>query len=178
MEGGESVLDRMTHFDFKTLLPETLLPVEDRMSMAHGLESLRPPFLDHLRSSSAGGDHSCDVKFEGGQLSRRRCAPPLPRCCPPSIVERQDKTASPTPLLNAWAAGPARDFVSDILSSRPALERNRVDNRRALASLAMSRPFGRGFWGLLTGDLAARILHDRASQFRDLPARLAEGQVA
>ena len=37
--------DHMTHFDFKTLLP-ALLQVEDRMSMAHGLES-RVPLLDH-----------------------------------------------------------------------------------------------------------------------------------
>ena len=35
---GESYFDRMTHFDFKALLPG-LLQVEDRMSMAHGLES-------------------------------------------------------------------------------------------------------------------------------------------
>ena len=34
----------MTHFDFKTLLPG-LLQVEDRMSMAHGLES-HVPLLD------------------------------------------------------------------------------------------------------------------------------------
>jgi len=34
----------MTHFHFKTLLP-VLLHVEDRMNMAHGLES-RIPFLD------------------------------------------------------------------------------------------------------------------------------------
>ena len=34
----------MTHFDFKTLLP-ALLQVEDRVSMAHGLES-RVPFID------------------------------------------------------------------------------------------------------------------------------------
>ncbi len=40
-----SYFDMMTHFDFKTLLP-ALLQVEDRMSMAHGLES-RVPFLDH-----------------------------------------------------------------------------------------------------------------------------------
>ena len=43
--GHESYFDLMTHFDFKTLLP-ALLQVEDRMSMAHGLES-RVPFLDH-----------------------------------------------------------------------------------------------------------------------------------
>src|SRR3546814_12514797 len=34
----EAYLDSMTHFDFKCLLP-ALLQVEDRMSMAHGLES-------------------------------------------------------------------------------------------------------------------------------------------
>lgn len=41
----DSYFDLMTHFDFKTLLP-ALLHVEDRVSMAHGLES-RVPFLDH-----------------------------------------------------------------------------------------------------------------------------------
>jgi asparagine synthase (glutamine-hydrolysing) len=43
--GKESYFDLMTHFDFKTLLP-ALLQVEDRVSMAHGIES-RVPFLDH-----------------------------------------------------------------------------------------------------------------------------------
>ena len=45
--GKESYFDSMTHFDFKTLLP-ALLHVEDRVSMAHGLES-RVPFVDHRR---------------------------------------------------------------------------------------------------------------------------------
>ena len=40
----ESYFDSMTHFDFKTLLP-ALLHVEDRVSMAHSLES-RVPFID------------------------------------------------------------------------------------------------------------------------------------
>ena len=39
----ESYFDSMTHFDFKTLLP-ALLQVEDRMSMAHSVES-RVPLL-------------------------------------------------------------------------------------------------------------------------------------
>ena len=43
--GRDSYFDQMTHFDFKTLLP-ALLQVEDRVSMAHGLES-RTPFVDH-----------------------------------------------------------------------------------------------------------------------------------
>ena len=45
MSSKEAYFDKMTHFDFKCLLP-ALLQVEDRMSMAHGLES-RVPLLDH-----------------------------------------------------------------------------------------------------------------------------------
>ena len=58
----ESYFDKMTHFDFKCLLP-ALLQVEDRMSMAHGLES-RLPFLDEdLVEFSA--KIPADIKFEG-----------------------------------------------------------------------------------------------------------------
>ena len=55
----------MTHFDFKTLLP-ALLHVEDRMSMAHGLES-RVPFLDHPLIELAATIPS-NVKFRNGRL--------------------------------------------------------------------------------------------------------------
>src|SRR5947209_17924344 len=45
----ESYFDSMTHFDFKTLLP-ALLHVEDRMSMAHGLESRGPFWIAQFSS--------------------------------------------------------------------------------------------------------------------------------
>ncbi len=168
---GESYFDRMTHFDFKTLLP-ALLQVEDRMSMAHGLES-RLPFLDHpiveLAATIPPG-----VKFEGGQLKRvLRSA--FGQMLPTSIAERRDKMGFPTPL-NARAHGPARDFVSDILSCRSALERSWVDNRRVLASQSTESAFGRGFWGLLSLEIWQQEFHDRAAQFRDLPARLKDGR--
>ena len=41
------LFDSMTHFDFKTLLP-ALLTVEDRMSMAHGLEARVPILFKEL----------------------------------------------------------------------------------------------------------------------------------
>ena len=170
---GESYFDRMTHFDFKTLLP-ALLQVEDRMSMAHGLES-RLPFLDHPIVELAA-TIPADVKFEGGQLKRvLRSA--FSQMLPASITARRDKMGFPTPL-NAWARGPARDFVRDILSSRPALERSWVDNRRVLTAQEDESAFGRGFWGLLSLEIWQQEFHDRAAHFRDLPARLKEGQVA
>ena len=55
----------MTHFDFKTLLP-ALLQVEDRVSMAHGLES-RVPFLDHPLVEFAATMPS-NVKFKAGTM--------------------------------------------------------------------------------------------------------------
>ena len=55
----------MTHFDFKTLLP-ALLHVEDRVSMAHGLES-RVPFVD-VEIVEFAATLPADVKFKDGNL--------------------------------------------------------------------------------------------------------------
>ena len=61
----EAYFDKMTHFDFKCLLP-ALLQVEDRMSMAHGLES-RVPLLDHPLIEFLA-TVPADVKFAGGRM--------------------------------------------------------------------------------------------------------------
>src|SRR5437660_7825591 len=61
----ESYFDLMTHFDFKTLLP-ALLQVEDRMSMAHGVES-RVPLLDHPLVEFAATMPS-SIKFKDGEM--------------------------------------------------------------------------------------------------------------
>ena len=53
----------MTHFDFKTLLPG-LLHVEDRMSMAHGIES-RVPLLDK-KIVELAAIVPADIKFKMG----------------------------------------------------------------------------------------------------------------
>ena len=89
--GHESYFDLMTHFDFKTLLP-ALLQVEDRMSMAHGLES-RVPFLDHKLVELAA-TIPADIKFKNGELKRllvRAFDPVLPN----SINREKIKWDSP-----------------------------------------------------------------------------------
>jgi asparagine synthase (glutamine-hydrolysing) len=162
---GESYLDRMTHFDFKALLP-ALLQVEDRVSMAHGLES-RLPYLDHPVVELAATMPPA-VKFGGGRL-KRVLAEALGDTVPRSIVERQDKMGFPTPF-NDWARGPARDFVTDVMTSQRALGRDLIDNRAVLERAEASSSFDREFWGFFSLELWQRQFHDRAAEYRDMLA--------
>ena len=162
--GRESYFDLMTHFDFKTLLP-ALLQVEDRVSMAHGLES-RVPLLDHPLVELAATMPS-NVKFKDGtmkQVFKNVAAPYLPA----TIVERKNKMGFPTPLTE-WLQGGARDFVHDVFSSRRARERDLIDNRKVLAGLSQETKFGRKSWGLLCLELWQRAFHDRHQTFEHMP---------
>ncbi|TME49434.1 MAG: asparagine synthase (glutamine-hydrolyzing) [Chloroflexi bacterium] len=161
--GHESYFDSMTHFDFKTLLP-ALLQVEDRVSMAHGLES-RVPFLDH-RIVELAATIPADVKFENGNMKHvLRSA--MRSKLPASISNRQDKMGFPVPL-HEWitSPGPVRDFVRDVFSSQQARSRELIDNSRVLKRMDGETQFGRQIWGLLSLELWQRAFHDRAHEFR------------
>jgi len=161
--GHESYFDSMTHFDFKTLLP-ALLQVEDRVSMAHGLES-RVPFLDH-RIVELAATIPADVKFENGNMKHvLRSA--MRSKLPPRIVNRQDKMGFPVPLHD-WIATPGRvrDFVRDTFSSQAARSRELIDNSRVLKRMDDETQFGRQIWGLLSLELWQRSFHDHAHEFR------------
>ncbi|MDQ3096199.1 MAG: asparagine synthase (glutamine-hydrolyzing), partial [Actinomycetota bacterium] len=161
--GHESYFDKMTHFDFKTLLP-ALLQVEDRVSMAHGLES-RVPLLDHELVELAA-TIPADIKFRDGNMKHvyKRATRSL---VPDAIAERKDKMGFPVPLQE-WMRGPARDFVGDVFSSGEALGRDLFDNRRVLDGLERENRFGRQTWGLLCLELWQRAFHDREQEFKDL----------
>jgi asparagine synthase (glutamine-hydrolysing) len=164
--GKESYFDRMTHFDFKTLLP-ALLHVEDRVSMAHGVES-RVPFLDHPLVELAAA-MPANVKFKGGAMKHvLRSA--MQDQLPPVVRERKDKMGFPVPLTE-WIKGEARDFVWDTLSAAQALGRDVIDNRAVLDGLASEPQFGRKIWGLLSLELWQQQFHDRAGCYRQLLSR-------
>lgn len=163
--GKESYFDSMTHFDFKTLLP-ALLHVEDRVSMAHGLES-RVPLLDRPLVELAA-TIPADVKFANGtmkQVLRRALGSELPA----SVVDRKDKMGFPVPLQE-WIAEPGevRDFVLDTLSTDQARSRMLVDNRKVLAGISEEHRYGRRLWGFLCLELWQQQFHDQASRFRKL----------
>jgi asparagine synthase (glutamine-hydrolysing) len=149
--GKESYFDMMTHFDFKTLLP-ALLQVEDRMSMAHGLES-RVPFLDHPLVEFAA-TAPANVKFLNGELKRwlrEAFSDQLPR----SIRERKDKMGFPVPL-NLWIkrGGKARDLIGDTFSSSKARSRPYLAKSLSLDEILDSQSiYGRNLWALLSLEL-------------------------
>jgi asparagine synthase (glutamine-hydrolysing) len=159
----EAYFDSMTHFDFKTLLP-ALLQVEDRVSMAHGLES-RVPLLDHPLVELAA-TMPADVKFRDGHL-KHVLKTAFASFLPKQVLRRRDKMGFPVPLQE-WvgAPGPVRDFVTDVLSSGAARGRELIDNRTVLAQLDAEPRFGRKLWGLLSLELWQRSFHDRAASFR------------
>jgi asparagine synthase (glutamine-hydrolysing) len=156
----ESYFDLMTHFDFKTLLP-ALLQVEDRVSMAHGLEA-RVPLLDHPLVELAATIPS-SIKFKDGTMKhvfRNAVQPYLPA----AILQRKDKMGFPVPLME-WVRGEARDFVLDTLSTSAARGRDLVDNSAVLRNLDKEPKFGRKLWGLLSLELWQQEFHDCRQPF-------------
>jgi len=156
--GPDSYFDRMTHFDVNTLLP-ALLHVEDRVSMAHGVES-RVPLLDHELVQFVASAPAI-VKFKDGRLKHllREAAEGI---VPREIVERPDKMGFPVPFTQ-WTRGPLREFVADTLSSSRA--RTRPYLARPLdvdALVAGESAYGRALWALLSLELWQQEFHDAA----------------
>lgn len=161
--GKQSYFDLMTHFDFKTLLP-ALLQVEDRMSMAHSLES-RVPLLDHPLVEFAATIPS-NIKFKNGTM-KHVFKDAFRSFLPEVIVNRKDKMGFPTPLTE-WLNGEAHDFVHDVFSCQHAQNRELVDNRKVLNRLSKESKFGRNVWGLLCLELWQQEFHDKEAYFKML----------
>ena len=157
----EAYFDKMTHFDFKCLLP-ALLHVEDRMSMAHGLES-RVPLLDHplvefLASVPA------DVKFMGGQM-KQLMKTAYRDTLPKPLLARRDKMGFPVPLKE-WFDGELRTFVLDIFAEQRLKHRPFFNSDVVLSSFGEQSRFSRKTWGLLSLELWHQTFHDRAAEFK------------
>lgn len=161
--GKESYFDKMTHFDFKTLLPG-LLQVEDRMSMAHGLES-RVPFLDHKIVEFAA-TMPADIKFKDGTL-KKVLIDTMKHELPEVIYNRKNKMGFPVPL-NEWLKNDLKEFVFDIFNSERAQTRPYINNKVILNSLESESQFGRKIWGLLSLELWHQEFHDKQNKYKKL----------
>jgi asparagine synthase (glutamine-hydrolysing) len=157
----DAYFDKMTHYDFKCLLP-ALLHVEDRMSMAHGLES-RVPFLDHPLVEFLA-TIPADVKFKDGE-SKQLMKTSYCDILPTSIAKRRDKMGFPVPLKE-WFKGPLNEFVSDIYRSQKAKHRPFLNSDLILTNLAIGSEFSRKTWSLLSLELWHRRFHDKTVEYR------------
>jgi asparagine synthase (glutamine-hydrolysing) len=162
--GKESYFDSMTHFDFKTLLP-ALLQVEDRVSMAHGLES-RVPLLDHPLVELAATIPS-NVKFRNGELKHLMKAS-FRQDLPEEVWQRKDKMGFPVPLSN-WVQGELKEFVEDIFHSDSARNREYLSPDFDIKTIMEQEgKFTRKVWGLLSLELWQQEFHDKAHQYKEL----------
>jgi asparagine synthase (glutamine-hydrolysing) len=160
----ESYFDSMTNFDFKTLLP-ALLQVEDRMSMAFGLES-RVPLLDH-RIVELAATVPSSIKFKNGTL-KNLLKTTFDDVIPRKILDRKDKMGFPTPLSD-WMRKDIKEFVSDIFNSQTAKQREYLNTSFDINSeINEEGKFGRKLWGLLSLELWQEEFHDKQSKYKNL----------
>ena len=159
----ESYFDRMTHFEFKTLLP-ALLHVEDRMSMAHGLES-RVPFLDHPLVEFMA-TVPAEVKFKDGNL-KHLLRSTFRNEVPASVMSRQDKMGFPVPLTS-WFGGELKDFFFDTMASMETKSRQGLNPTAICKNFEATGKFSRKTWALLSLELWHQQFHDRAAEYRAL----------
>jgi asparagine synthase (glutamine-hydrolysing) len=152
---ASTFLERMLYFDLKVHLPG-LLHVEDRTSMAYGLES-RVPMLDH-RIVEFMATVPPVIKFKGGQpkyLLRQAIGSELPK----PILDRKDKMGFPFPL-SRWCKGPLKNYIREILLDDRAVSRG-IFNRKALeATIEQEHEFGRAIWGALCTELWFKTFMD------------------
>ena len=157
----EALFDSMTHFDLKTLLP-ALLQVEDRMSMASGLES-RVPLLDHKLVEFAASVPA-DIKFKDGQLKRllKIAGGGL---LPNEILNRRDKMGFPVPLA-AWTRREWGPNVRGLLESLRDRDLDFLNGHHFESLLATQVEFSRGLWALISLEMWMQNFHDSHSPIK------------
>jgi len=155
---SKSYINKMTSFDLNTLLP-ALLQVEDRVSMAWGLEA-RVPFLDY-RIAELVAKIPPPIKFQGGntKILLKKISKGI---IPDSIINRKDKMGFPVPLNNWMKSGPVKDYVSDILLSKRSLERGIFTKKYLTKLIDSSRgPASRDLWGAISLETWFTLMFDK-----------------
>ncbi len=147
-DGADSVMqihDALLRYEVGKFLP-SLLQVEDRVTMAYGLES-RVPLLDLAVVEFVLG-LPLNVRLGGTRpkdLMRRAAAKDLPSV----VLERKDKMGFPVPL-NAWARGAGKARVTAALESLAERDLEFIDSS-AIRGIVNSQDLAsRNLWGALS----------------------------
>jgi asparagine synthase (glutamine-hydrolysing) len=114
---GFSAVDRALYFEAKTFL-HGLLVVEDRLSMAHGLED-RVPFLDNELVEIA---RRVPARFKYNELGGKQILRSAMREFLPTEITVKKKQGF-SPPDGSWYRGPTMDYIRDILLDPKSLDR-------------------------------------------------------
>jgi len=126
---SDELLDRMMYFDLKMSLPEQLLMLTDKMTMAVSLEA-RVPFLDH-RVVEFAARLPAHLKVKGTKL--RHLQKQTFRGRLPDYVYAQRKKGFGAPV-GVWLRNELRELVGDLLGE-PYLAAQGIFNPRSVARL-------------------------------------------
>jgi asparagine synthase (glutamine-hydrolysing) len=175
MARSDDALNRMMLVDAETQLPDDLLLLTDKMSMATSLEC-RVPLLDHELVELAARIPE-DVKIRGGRLKhamKSALADVLPR----DILERK-KRGFGTPM-GAWLKGDLKPLLERLLNERTVAERGLFDHaqvRGLIADHEANRLDGTDqVLSLMNLEIWSRIYLDRRAP-EDVSAELQEALV-
>jgi asparagine synthase (glutamine-hydrolysing) len=150
-----SYYNKMTHFDMFASLP-ALLQVEDRVSMAFGLES-RVPLLDR-RIIDLITRMPPSMKFKGAEM-KYILKKSMKGILPDIVLNRKDKMGFPVPL-HLWLKKDIRGFVEDLLLSPESRKRGIWNIKKVKTMIEQERPFGRNLWGMMCLELWFRKFID------------------
>jgi asparagine synthase (glutamine-hydrolysing) len=119
-----------------TLSPlPSLLRLEDRISMAHSLET-RHPFLDYRLVEYL--DRLPDEALISGGLTKRILRQAVADRLPPLVRDRTSKMGFETPARD-WFNGPLADWIGDLLHSQRFINRGFADPQQARATFDRMR---------------------------------------
>ncbi len=121
-ENVDHVVDRMLYTDLMTRMPDHLLALVDRMSMAHSLES-RPPMLDYKFVEYAAAIPA-DLKLKGKELKHilKKVAA---RYLPPALINRKKQGFS-FPIA-IWMRTELEGFMRELFSTSRFVEHGIFD---------------------------------------------------
>jgi asparagine synthase (glutamine-hydrolysing) len=108
---SDDMLNKMLFLDFKTYLPDDLLTLTDRMSMAHSLE-IRVPFLDHqLIEFLATVPPQLKIKNLQKKYIHKKA---VSKILPKEILQKKKKGFSLP--LGSWFRKELKEFVQEVLT--------------------------------------------------------------
>lgn len=113
----DELVDRMLYTDLMTRMPDHLLPIVDRMSMAHSLET-RPPLIDY-RVVEFAASIPADMKLRGRDL-KHILKVVARRYLPRELVER-DKQGFGFPI-GIWLRTDLKGFMANLFAESRFVE--------------------------------------------------------